>query len=249
MRVSWRRTQALLCTTVTNEPEEQGPSLDRHLTRWLGAWPPRTNGVTIVPNADRSAPGWDGKIHDIIGVATPNAAVLSVPVALAERLAEVVRGDAMDTDLALLNAAMPAIVGRPGRVAGGIFRWSLSPTPGPDVGEWVPTHDPRVPAWLKPFNGDVLVAWNDEGRYGAGVGRKMHNEFGHELSVVTEEALRGRGIGRALVETAARLVLAQGKVPTYLHQPTNHASARLAEAAGFPDVGWRVLFFGPEPTN
>ena len=181
--------------------------------------------------------------------ATTNAAVLSVPAEFATQLSDVVRGKEMDGDLALLNAAMPAIVGRPGRIAGGIFRWSLDPTPGPEVGQWVPTHDQRVPPWLKPFNGDVLVAWDADGHYGAGVGRKMHDEFGHELSVGTEDALRGRGIGRALVQTAARLVLAQGKVPTYLHHPTNHASARLAEAAGFPDLGWRVLFFGPDPTN
>lgn len=218
--------------------------LSRHLQQWLGAWPPRDVGVTVVGCASRSNPGWDGRVHDVIGVATPAAAVLSVPLAVADRLGDVVRGDDLDADLARLNVSMPEIVGRVGALAGGVFRWSTAPTLSADFGEWVPTDDGRVPPWLMPFNGDVLIAWDDEGVCGAGVGRKMHDDFGHELSVVTEERLRRRGIGRALVETAARRVLADGRIPTYLHHPENHASAQLAEAAGFPDRGWRVLFFG-----
>jgi predicted GNAT family acetyltransferase len=43
------------------------------------------------------------------------------------------------------------------------------------------------------------------------------------------------------VVTAARRVLADGRVPTYLHDLRNHASAHVAEASGFPDRGWRLL--------
>lgn len=68
----------------------------------------------------------------------------------------------------------------------------------------------------------------------------LGNRLGHELAVVTEEAARGRGVARRLVATAARRVLEQGAVPTYLHQADNHASARVAEAVGFTDKGWKV---------
>jgi predicted GNAT family acetyltransferase len=44
-----------------------------------------------------------------------------------------------------------------------------------------------------------------------------------------------------LVATAAREVLRRGAVPTYLHDVANTASAKVADAAGFPDRGWRVL--------
>jgi hypothetical protein len=30
-------------------------------------------------------------------------------------------------------------------------------------------------------------------------------------------------------------------VPTYQHDPANVASARVADAAGFPDRGWRSM--------
>jgi len=43
------------------------------------------------------------------------------------------------------------------------------------------------------------------------------------------------------VAQAARRVIADGAVPTYLHAFDNTASARVADAAGFPDRGWQVL--------
>lgn len=55
----------------------------------------------------------------------------------------------------------------------------------------------------------------------------------------------GGGLARRLVAQAARRVLAEGAVPTYLHSRQNTASARVAEAAGFPDRGW--LSFGVYP--
>jgi hypothetical protein len=30
-------------------------------------------------------------------------------------------------------------------------------------------------------------------------------------------------------------------VATYLHDPANLASARVATAAGFPDLGWKII--------
>ncbi len=197
----------------------------------------------IVGHEARLRPGWDGHVHDVVGVATPTFAVLSVPPHAARELGDAVGTGTLAGDLDILRTAVPAALGRQGSVGLGLFRWSDSPTDTPNAGEWVSNDDPRVPDWLRPFNGDLLIAWDDEGAYGAGVGRKQHDEFGHELSVATEPSLRGRGIGRHLVARAARRVLAEGAIPTYLHAPDNHASAKVADAAGFPDLGWRVIGF------
>jgi GNAT superfamily N-acetyltransferase len=223
--------------------------LAEHLTTWLGAWPAGDDevegshgfGITVVGHAPRTEPGWDGAVHPMIGVLTARSGVLSVPPELAREIGAITRHGSLEADLAALAEQLPSVLAQPVSIVRGPFRWSVEPTGTPDTGEWIPTDDPRVPEWLKPFNGDVLVEWDERGRYGAGVGRKQHDAAGHELSVGTEEALRGRGMGRLLVATAARRVLDEGAVPTYLHAPDNFASAKVAEAAGFPDRGWTFL--------
>jgi GNAT superfamily N-acetyltransferase len=210
--------------------------LERHLQDWLGAWPP-AGELTIVGSEHRTTPGWDGRIYPVAGVATPTGAVLSVP----PDLVEVTR--AAGRDLPTVGAALPALVGRPdARFGRGVFRWSQELVDGIDPDAvWLPPDDERVPPWLAVFNGDVLVHLDGDGRYGAGVGRKCHDVWGQELSVATEEHLRGRGLARRLVAQAARRVAEQGAVATYLHAVSNTASAKVAEASGFPDTGWSVL--------
>jgi GNAT superfamily N-acetyltransferase len=122
------------------------------------------------------------------------------------------------------------------------FRWTARPAELPDAGEWVRPDDPRVPEWLRPFNGDVLIAWGEDGRYAAGVGRKAHNEFAQEIAVGTEPQHRGKGLAPRLVAQAARQILEEGALPLYLHALSNDASARVAEKAGFPDRGWRAVW-------
>lgn len=217
------------------------PLLVQHLREWLGAWPPKSSGVTVVGSPKRSRPGWDGKIHDVVGVETPTGAILSVPEHTADRVAAIVGGTDVAADVDVLKYELAHIIGREGHFSRGVFRWSDSPAPTPECGEWVATDDPRVPEWLHPFNDEVLIVWDDHGNYGAGVGRKKHDRFGHEISVGTETSLRGRGIGRQLVATAARRILADGAIATYLHDETNYASAKVADAAGFPDLGWKIL--------
>ena len=193
--------------------------------------------LTIVGSPHRVSPAWDGKVYPVAGVETPRGTVLSVPP------------DAVDAtraageDLAAIAAALPAIVGRPDAKFGrGVFRWCHELVDGIDPeAVWLPPEDERVPPWLAVFNGDVLVHLDEQGRYGAGVGRKRHDAFGQELSVATEEHLQGRGLGRRLVAQAARRVADEGAVATYLHATSNTASARVAEAAGFPDTGWWIL--------
>lgn len=210
--------------------------LAAHLSAWLGAWPPG-NGELLVTTTDlRTRPGWDGAVHPVAGVASPHGAVLSVPPALVEAVSALAAS--LDE---LRRADLTTVFGPGSRLFEGVFRWSESPAALPDAGAWVATEDPSVPEWLLPFGGEVLMATDDAGRYIAGVGIKRHDRFGHELAVVTEPAAQGKGIGRRLVARAARRVLDGGQVPTYLHADRNVASAKLAAAAGFPDLGWRVL--------
>lgn len=216
--------------------------LVRHLELWAGAWPPAFP-VRVVANPRRALPAWDGAVAPAAGVRTETgAAVLGVVPDVAPAVAAAADGHAGDLDALL--AALPGLLGLRGVAGGGVFRWTTSPAPLPDVGIWVPVSDPRVPGWLTPFGGEVLVVLDGD-QYVAGVGVKKHDAYGNEIAVGTEEAARGRGLARRLVAQAARRILDEGAVPTYLHAADNVASARVADAAGFPDVGWQVLGFFP----
>jgi GNAT superfamily N-acetyltransferase len=214
--------------------------LAAHLHTWLGQWPP-DGALSVVGYRPRTEPGWDGAVHDVVGVASPDGAVVSVP----PEHTEAVRAAA--TSWPELPKVLPAAVGRPGASAFiGTFRWCPAATDLPDAGVWLPPTDPRLPEWLLPFNGEVLVAL-DRDRYAAGVGLKRHDRYGIEVSVGTDPEYRGRGLAARLCAQAARRILAGGAVPTYLHDPTNVASARTATAAGYVDEGWQVLGMAPLP--
>jgi GNAT superfamily N-acetyltransferase len=209
-----------------------------HLVLWLGRWPAGVR-VDVVGSTRRTVPGWDGERHPVVGVFEPDVGVLSV----APEYVDAVR-EAASAYSPQLFEKLPHAVGLPDRHAGrGVFRWTTSPTKDlTDAGTWVPSDAPGLPDWLRPFGGEVLVAADpDSGAYLAGVGIKRHNAFGQELSVGTTPEARGRGLARRLVAQAARRLLDEGAVPTYLHDPANHASAKVAEAAGFADRGWSVV--------
>ena len=212
--------------------------LTDHLRTWLGRWPASGPGLTVVGSRKRVEPGWDGHVHAVIGVEAPGGGVLSVPPAAEAAVAALfASGDD--------GSGVPAAARLDGGFFRGVFRWSTAPLPLPDAGEWVPALDPSVPTWLHPFGGDVLVAVDpDTGEHLAGVGIKRHDAHGQELAVVTAEAARGRGLARRLVAQAARRVLDEGAVPTYLHAHSNTGSAKVADAAGFPDRGWSIMGVG-----
>ena len=223
---------------MTPPAEQLGP--------WLGGWPP-ARPVLVVPDPRSGSPGWDGGPRAVSGAVDPEGrCVVRVPPEVAERLPRPV------PDVAALVAALPAAVGVPGTAGTGVLRWAQDvpgPDRSPDVGVWLPASlaggDPRVPAWLHPFGGQVLVALDDDGRHLAGVGLKRHDDALSEVSVVTHERARGRGLARRLVAQAARTLQGPGPTPRhgvlYLHAAGNEASARVARASGFPDTGWQVL--------
>lgn len=206
--------------------------LAAHLRVSLGAWPPPPGGLLVTTSAARREPGWDGALRRFQCVRTPEGAVVSVDPGLLDRVRD------LGPTLAAAMPALEELVG--GRLVDVLFRWSGAPAPLEPLGEWIPAEDERVPSWLKPFGGDVLILF-EAGAYVGGVGLKRHDDHASEISVGTEDAARGRGIARRLVVTAARRVLDEGKVPTYLHDVRNIASARVAEASGFPDLGWRLV--------
>lgn len=216
--------------------------LSRFLEDRLGLWPP-TDSLHIVPHVSRETPGWNGEVVPFIGIESPGGTVISVAPSVfpnAPRIDPLAVEDELGAAEAYLS--IPRLFGHPERHFGrAVFRWSDAPTDSPDIGEWVSPDDPRLPDWLHPFNGDVLVVWAEDGTYAAGVGRKKHNACGHEIAVGTAPAHRGKGLARHLVAQAARRILDEGALPLYLHGDHNAASGHVADAAGFPHRGWHAI--------
>ena len=221
--------------------------LDQHLRQWLGVWPPA--GLTeLAVSEERLRPGWDGRIRPIQGITGPEGTVLSVSPGFADIFAgvdiEALVGDLFREDTSRL---LTRRLGMP--VSGGttIFRWSEAAPEMEEIGECVDANDPRLPDWLRPFNGGVVAAFDVErGEYMAGVGLKRHDVFAREISVGTDPDYRGQGLATLLVAQAARLVIAEGEVPIYQHGEDNVGSAKVAEAAGFPDRGWHSIGIYPQ---
>ena len=223
------------------------PASDRltlHLRSWVGAWPPPAPGFHVVGDPSRLLPTWDGAIRPLQGVSDGVGTVIGVPPDAAEAVRRAI-GDGLDRSG--LGDELGDILGvGPAALGAGVFRTTHRVDPDiADLGEWFEHQSDDLPEWLAPFNGPRLVTFDDHGRVIAGVGIKVHDQYGQELSVVTEEAARGLGLARRLVATAARRILTEGSVPTYLHAPDNTASARVAEAVGFPDRGGKVYGLWP----
>ncbi|WP_432972707.1 GNAT family N-acetyltransferase [Dactylosporangium sp. CA-233914] len=216
--------------------------LDRFLRAWLGSWP-STGGLVVVGSPLREQPRWDGGEQRALGVTDADGrGVLCVPPASRDAVAELVAATTPGELEAVLAERLPALVDRPGQhFFTGVFRWSEAPAALPDAGKWEPSDSPGLPDWLRPFPGEVLVAREPgSGDYLAGVGLKPHDATGIEISVGTEERARGQGLARRLVARAARRIVADRAVPIYLHDPANTASAHVAVASGFADLGWKV---------
>jgi len=220
-------------------PDDIAERLELHLRSWVGMWPPPAPGINVIGDPTRLEPTWDGTVRPLQGVGNGESTVIAVPPDAVDRV-RVLFVDGLDRrglgdELGDLLGVGPAAFGA------GVFRTTAHVASNiADLGVWFEHQTDELPEWLAPFNGPRLVTFGDDGTPIAGVGIKIHDPYGHELSVVTEEQARGSGIARRLVATAARRILADGAVPTYLHAADNVASARVAEAVGFADIGWTV---------
>lgn len=211
--------------------------IELHLSNWLGVWP-GTGAVTVTTSSFRELPGWDGLLRPFVGIISPEQTVISV----AQRYLFAVQDAVDDGGLAGLERRLAAIVGHPSAaLRRGVFRFQQQIVAHGSLGEWFEPTDPKVPEWLRPFNGGVLLAFDDKGRYAAGVGCKRHDGFAKELAVTTESTHRRLGYAKELVAQAAEDIFTSGTIATYLHRRDNLASARVAEATGFFDRGWEIL--------
>lgn len=146
---------------LQSAPRSLPSALTEHVARRLGHWPPRRPFEAIVWSG-RDHSGWDGGHWPLLGLVTPFGTVLSISPHVIEGKG-LGRLDQNDLDAALRGThpfALGKSLGQPNLRRGlATFRWSTTPTPGPDVGSWLTSTDQRLPDWLRPFGGESLVCW------------------------------------------------------------------------------------------
>jgi GNAT superfamily N-acetyltransferase len=181
--------------------------------------------ITVVESADPRLPAraFDRGGGAVVAVAPEHAATLR---------------DRLD-GLASLRPALQAVAAAvPGHLFSGVARTGVAiPPPAVEV-TVVDTSDPRLPDWVVGhFTGEAWVVLGEAGQVLSTAVLKRYDDRLREISVGTSEQARGRGLARSVVAAAARAVLAEGRAVLYNHDPDNHASARVAEAAGLHELG------------
>jgi len=229
---------------VLDITEESTKRLERHLANWLGAWP-ANDSVTVTTSPFREVPGWDGQLRPFIGISSPTSTVISVASRYFEPISDLVRKDGLED----LETQIAEVAGGKGAtLRRGVFRFHQRLVAHESRGEWYSPDDPIVPEWLRPFNAKVLIAFDQERRYAAGVGCKRHDDLVFELAITTEPTHRKLGYARELVAQASEFVYSVGGVATYMHRRDNVGSAAVADSAGFPDRGWEtIMLSAPGP--
>ena len=222
---------------VLDITEEATARLERHLANWLGAWPGHES-MTVATSSYREEPGWDGQMRPFIGVSSPNSTVISVARRYYEPICDLVQKGGPED----LERRIAEVVGGAGAtLRRGVFRFHQQLVAHESWGEWFSPTDPSMPEWLRPFNAKVLIAFDQERRYAAGVGCKRHDDYVYELAITTEPGHRRLGYARELVAQASEFVYSAGGVATYMHRRDNVGSAAVAESSGFPDRGWETI--------
>ncbi|OPZ87944.1 MAG: GNAT acetyltransferase [bacterium ADurb.Bin429] len=84
------------------------------------------------------------------------------------------------------------------------------------------------------------MARNEWGHIVSWAALKCKSDDVWELAVVTDAPYRGRGLARSVVSHATRAALDAGKLPTYLYEVSNTASARVARALGYQFYGYEL---------
>lgn len=103
------------------------------------------------------------------------------------------------------------------------------------------TADDQHADWFRQhFDGPVFVARNTHNVIVSWAAVKYKSRDVWEMAVATEPQYRNRGLARSVVSHATALALEAGKIPLYLHEISNYASAHVATSLGYQFYGYEL---------
>lgn len=87
------------------------------------------------------------------------------------------------------------------------------------------------------FDGPIFIIRGPKGEIASWAAVKVKSPDVWEMAVATEPAFRNRGLARSVVTHATQAALDAGKVPLYLHEISNTASAKVCGSLGYQFYG------------
>jgi len=204
-------------------------------------------GLHLVSSERRARPGWGGYISPIYAVATPRGGVVSVRGDLLElarrELGEPDRDRPLgEREFARLRALSQRAVPYAHCLTGDILSLERDDfRPASPGAEPLGRTDRRGADLRKRFDGEVFVVFGTHQEIAAWSAIKLKSSDVWEIAVVTEPAYRGHGLAKRVVSAATEYILDHGRVPLYIHDHANRASARVSRALGYVEYA-QTLF-------
>ena len=228
--------------------------LDRYWAQELGCAPEALNcgGLTICAPPHRERPRWMGwlvPMECIVSArAMPDTGVISVTPALAASLRRFIspgshaRSYLPPEGKGLHQFAHTHLPAALPKVHAILICEESSFQSAPEV---LPvsrlSEDDLQIGWFRShFDGPIYAARNERGSIVSWAAIKCKSDEVWEMAVATESPYRGRGLARSVVSRATEATLHAGKLPLYLHEISNHSSARVCRALGYTPYGYEL---------
>jgi RimJ/RimL family protein N-acetyltransferase len=198
-------------------------------------------GIQVFASERRARPGWGGYIAPILAVGTLGGGLVSVRSDLLQAVNREVAAFPLERPLgerefarlrSISQRAVPYAYCLSGDVLfvdRGRFR------PGEPGAEHLSRDDRRGTDLRRRFDGEIFIVPGNRGDIAAWSAIKLKANDVWEIAVVTEPAYRGRGHAKRVVTAATSYILDHGRVPLYVHDRSNLASARVCRALGYTE--------------
>jgi GNAT superfamily N-acetyltransferase len=219
--------------------------LDRFHADLLGCEPERLleAGLLVLGRESRLKPAWGGYTVPLMALTTVRGGVVScrpdlVDAVRAEVTAEVGQGPlgeaAFERMRRIVRRSIPYAYSLSGFA---LFtdRQRFRPVVG--LAERLLPTDQRGLDLRRRFDGEIFVVPGARGEIAAWSAIKLKSDDVWEIAVVTEAPYRGRGYARQVVSAATEHILQSGRVPLYVHDRANRASAKVCRSLGYVEYG------------
>ena len=196
-------------------------------------------GVHLVSTARRTRPTWGGYTIPVMALSTPSGGVVSIRPDLADSARRELSDASHDRPLGephferlrrLARRAVPYVYSLSGYT---LYCDRQNFRPAGDLAERLAPDDRRGYDLRRRFDGDIFVVSGARGEIASWAAIKLKSREVWEIAVVTEAAYRGRGYAKQVVSAATRHIIDQGRLALYVHDRTNHASAKVCRALGY----------------